>query len=489
MLQLSSSSSSSKSGGPAAGRGRASARREGKHRAPAVAAQSRGRRRRLRAWRRRRAPAERRARAAQGGRAGERLWAVSVYRLVRLAATGMEPPVRSSGRHSRIRSEHWLAIEEGSGTPATSGDESEEADAARAARARVASASPGDTGARSGGGLVGAPEEHRLSRTSLGDGSVAVTVSVASGSETAPAGLEREQREATTLSDRKKEFWIIVCILTPAVITTTVLLIVFWAEGHGCGAALRVWIVVEDVRLAVSVFMSWVLQRGVQRSAQRIATLERVGRTLSLFSLCWFILGHVWIFEQLRCEEDMPTLFGLAAALLILQYAIMFLPLILVIVLAPIVCLFLPCIILEPRLLLFNRSPVKGASKREIARLPTLPFSQRSFRDKAFDDQCSICIMDFEEGETVRVLRCRHVFHRDCVDNWLTLNKSCPVVSIAYCSLDERSGGRKKSPMLTSLPCLLCSPRVSSHRIASHRIGLLCRAVPSADRRVRQATE
>jgi hypothetical protein len=45
-------------------------------------------------------------------------------------------------------------------------------------------------------------------------------------------------------------------------------------------------------------------------------------------------------------------------------------------------------------------------------------------------DTCPICIVDFEEGDDLRVLPCegRHVFHQTCVDPWLLeLSSSCPI--------------------------------------------------------------
>jgi hypothetical protein len=35
--------------------------------------------------------------------------------------------------------------------------------------------------------------------------------------------------------------------------------------------------------------------------------------------------------------------------------------------------------------------------------------------------------MEFEAGDTLRVLRCGHADHADCVDQWLNINKSCPL--------------------------------------------------------------
>jgi hypothetical protein len=45
-------------------------------------------------------------------------------------------------------------------------------------------------------------------------------------------------------------------------------------------------------------------------------------------------------------------------------------------------------------------------------------------------ETCPICIVDFEEGDDIRVLPCegKHRFHPECVDQWLLqLSSSCPI--------------------------------------------------------------
>ena len=39
---------------------------------------------------------------------------------------------------------------------------------------------------------------------------------------------------------------------------------------------------------------------------------------------------------------------------------------------------------------------------------------------------CSICIDDLATGDTVCILPCDHVFHKDCVHPWLSSKPSCP---------------------------------------------------------------
>ena len=42
-------------------------------------------------------------------------------------------------------------------------------------------------------------------------------------------------------------------------------------------------------------------------------------------------------------------------------------------------------------------------------------------------DKCTICLSEFEVEEDVRRLPCMHLFHVECVDQWLGQNKRCPI--------------------------------------------------------------
>ena len=40
---------------------------------------------------------------------------------------------------------------------------------------------------------------------------------------------------------------------------------------------------------------------------------------------------------------------------------------------------------------------------------------------------CTVCMSEFEPGEELRRLPCGHQYHTACVDQWLKINKSCPM--------------------------------------------------------------
>jgi len=38
---------------------------------------------------------------------------------------------------------------------------------------------------------------------------------------------------------------------------------------------------------------------------------------------------------------------------------------------------------------------------------------------------CVICRLDYEDGETLTLLSCKHSYHPECINNWLKINKVC----------------------------------------------------------------
>ena len=41
--------------------------------------------------------------------------------------------------------------------------------------------------------------------------------------------------------------------------------------------------------------------------------------------------------------------------------------------------------------------------------------------------RCCICLCEYETGEQIRTLPCKHACHKDCMDTHLAQAKTCPV--------------------------------------------------------------
>jgi hypothetical protein len=77
--------------------------------------------------------------------------------------------------------------------------------------------------------------------------------------------------------------------------------------------------------------------------------------------------------------------------------------------------------------------------KEAIEKLPIFKYGE--IKDKLKDEekcnnftQCSICLENYVDESKVRVLLCKHVYHKDCIDTWLSEhNVTCPL-----CRIDTR---------------------------------------------------
>lgn len=78
----------------------------------------------------------------------------------------------------------------------------------------------------------------------------------------------------------------------------------------------------------------------------------------------------------------------------------------------------------------------RGLRRESCERLPRSVYSD-SPCDKVTEkvEGCTVCQSEFEGGDELITLPCRHLYHEECILQWLSMNKVCPV-----CTREVESG-------------------------------------------------
>jgi hypothetical protein len=80
--------------------------------------------------------------------------------------------------------------------------------------------------------------------------------------------------------------------------------------------------------------------------------------------------------------------------------------------------------------------PKKGLTQEEIEKATCRRvYTKSEDHPEDHDDEmtcryeCILCLAEYADGDQLRELSCEHMFHADCVDEWLQRNKTCPLCS------------------------------------------------------------
>ena len=89
----------------------------------------------------------------------------------------------------------------------------------------------------------------------------------------------------------------------------------------------------------------------------------------------------------------------------------------------------LPPIIIGQRGMVYY--PIQQPNQINIDEIMNLlPSSVVNEKKEGENNNCIICLNDFDIGENITSLPCLHVFHTDCIKHWLQSNNHCPVCKL-----------------------------------------------------------
>lgn len=111
----------------------------------------------------------------------------------------------------------------------------------------------------------------------------------------------------------------------------------------------------------------------------------------------------------------------------------------------------------------------------ELASLPILIYggsfsassssSSTSSSPLGTETNCAICLAEFLHGEEVRVLpRCKHMFHKGCIDQWLVLRSlHCPICRDRTIERDVEPTRTRCAVVDVGDPSMLLGPNFAHH--------------------------
>lgn len=66
-----------------------------------------------------------------------------------------------------------------------------------------------------------------------------------------------------------------------------------------------------------------------------------------------------------------------------------------------------------------------------------LDINEGTATEKLKNEKCTICVTDFEVGDKITELECKHVLHTNCIAEWVKYKSECPICRHPVKTIDE----------------------------------------------------
>ncbi|KAM0686756.1 hypothetical protein COBT_002015 [Conglomerata obtusa] len=186
--------------------------------------------------------------------------------------------------------------------------------------------------------------------------------------------------------------------------TNTIVLII--TRNSKCKAPLKLFLIVYTILVMIQAILFFMKNREYFR-VERIPDIQENNEVglfnnfVDAFTLFWYLTGFHWTQECKTCKITDPLLYY--TSLVWIYYGM----LIIVSPLIAIVLLILLITYIRPK-------------------LPVIVYKQDGEITKN-DANCTICLTDYRENDPIKMLPCKHHFHKDCIDEWFNVDDICPL--------------------------------------------------------------
>jgi len=225
----------------------------------------------------------------------------------------------------------------------------------------------------------------------------------------------------------------------------------------------RIWSIIATIRMSLYsliVIYMFIFKNYLNDRPRYVMQLNSFRNMIDALGVIWFVVGNMWLFgdDDNSCKHpEKSPIYKLCVSMLVINYIQICLPCILAAIMIPLFCFCMPCLI---RVMARLNNRAQGASAAAIDSIPLITLGQDAGSQLQTDDlSCPICLNDMVTGEQVRLLTCKHSFHRQCVDEWLRVNATCP--SCRKSILHDGSTDISNSPLHSSIEFSIRDPSSS----------------------------
>ncbi|KAG8232113.1 hypothetical protein J437_LFUL011656 [Ladona fulva] len=68
-----------------------------------------------------------------------------------------------------------------------------------------------------------------------------------------------------------------------------------------------------------------------------------------------------------------------------------------------------------------------NAAKKALSKIPTKHIKSDDKEMQGDGECCAVCIEPYKISDVIRILPCKHEFHKSCIDPWLLEHRTCPM--------------------------------------------------------------
>lgn len=216
------------------------------------------------------------------------------------------------------------------------------------------------------------------------------------------------------------KYLVVTVLMFKALQITTNTIVLIITRNSNCKAPLKLFLIVYTILVMIQASLFFLKNKEYFR-VERIPDIQENNEVglfnnfVDAFTLFWYLTGFHWTQECKTCKITDPWLYYTSVVWIYYGMLIIVSPLLAIVLLILLITYIRP-------------------------KLPVIEYNQGGDIPK-HDANCTICLNDYDENDKIKVLPCKHHFHRECIDEWFNVDDICPLckkpINLLYDLVDQ----------------------------------------------------